>query len=166
MRTKMKNALLIALAICATIVVGREAVIAQNPTSSTGEADAGLVAPTGAIGTSHIWSETTNAAVQNLVSRAHESGYSVTVAPGEFGTVDAELTKTGKTPESHGILQRQWDQRETLELKYLPTPTGGLTVFGAERLVEQKPPIGPWTVKSRETGTVPPELVTIPNAGR
>ena len=87
-----------------------------------------------------------------------ELGYATKVGSGEFGTIDASFVKIGTSPESHGLLGKKWDQRETIYVRYVPTASGDLTIASVKRVVEQKPPVGSWKIVTEDT-EVPAELL-------
>jgi hypothetical protein len=88
---------------------------------------------------------------------ATELGYTVVFTPGEFGTVNAVYVKQGKSTELHGLLRERWEERETINVRYLPT-SDGVRPTGVNRAIEQKPPIGFWKLVSEDT-RAPPGLI-------
>jgi hypothetical protein len=95
--------------------------------------------------------------IQELVAKGEKLGYKVVFLSMDFGTIDVQYSKIGKTNETHGLLGKHWDQRETINVQYLPT-TEGVKVTSAKRVVEQKAPIGQWTMTS-ENSSVPMEFL-------
>lgn len=120
------------------------------------EKQSGQYSTTGVARANSITAGSVSAAM--FQSAGTELGYSVKVGSGEFGTIDASFIKVGKSAESFGLLKQKWDQRETVNLRYVPTETG-LKITGAKRVIEQKPPVGEWKV-IREDSEVPAELLS------
>jgi hypothetical protein len=81
------------------------------------------------------------------------------VAPGDFNTIDVIYTKEGKSDETHGLLARKWDQRETISVRYVSLANNAIQPTFVKRVVEQKPPVGQWKLVA-EKSDVPPELLT------
>jgi hypothetical protein len=92
-----------------------------------------------------------------IESKGARLGYTVTAGPGEFGAINVIYTKEGISDEGHGLLRKKWDQRETINMRYLPT-TDGLQPASVKRTVELKPPVGPWK-RVEENTDVPSELL-------
>jgi hypothetical protein len=82
--------------------------------------------------------------LEDYIKAAQTNGYepSILGQPGDRILV-LKLTKLGKTESGHGILQRKWDQKDTIDLT-LGKQEGGLALEGVSRDVMVKPPIGDW----------------------
>ena len=98
-----------------------------------------------------------DSAVPQIETSATKLGYSVKVAPGEFGTFDVTYSKKSKTDEAHGLLLKKWDQRETIQVRFLPMQDG-LQPTSIKRTIEQKAPIGSWKMIS-ENSDIPAGLL-------
>jgi hypothetical protein len=97
--------------------------------------------------------------VAKLQDAAGQNGYvvSVSASPNDYG-VGVSLSKDGKTLETHGLLGKKWDERETISFQYVPT-SGGVRVANWKRVVEQKPPIGEWKTVTEGTD-IPADLLS------
>lgn len=82
--------------------------------------------------------------LEDYLKAARSNGYepSILGQPGDRVLV-LKLTKLGKTESGHGILQRKWDQKDTIDLT-LGKQAGGLSLESVSRDVMVKPPIGDW----------------------
>jgi hypothetical protein len=161
----MKSGFALGAASVALFLIGLQVGLAQSPTVIV-QPEAPAQAETSAeIGASFGDAATvtpSDDALAVVTEAAREAGYSAAITPGEFGTYSVTLAREGQSEETHGLLQKRWQERETIELIYVPTDEG-LQATSATRTVEQKPPIGQWqTVISTEK--IPADLLFAPKA--
>jgi hypothetical protein len=103
-------------------------------------------------------SQSVEAAFAAFEAAAKAVGYDVKVVSSTEKSVDVALSKLSKTEESYGILQKKWDQREFVAVKISDEGAGPVTEVKT-RLVERKPPIGPWAVVVEESANAPANVL-------
>jgi hypothetical protein len=82
--------------------------------------------------------------LDDLIKEAKKNGYEPSVVTETGGKIAGlKLTRLGKTEAGHGILQKKWDERDTIDLTLGAKP-GGVTIESVARDVMVKPPIGDW----------------------
>jgi hypothetical protein len=82
--------------------------------------------------------------LDDYIKAATRYGYepSIIGQPGDRLLV-LELTKFGKTANGYGILQKKWDQKDTIDLTF-GRQADGFSLESVSRNVQVKPPIGDW----------------------
>lgn len=85
-----------------------------------------------------------NLSIEDIISAAKKNGYEPSVVTQPDGKIASlKLTKLGKTTAGHGLLQKKWDETDTIDLS-LDQNDGKITIKGVTRDVMVKPPIGDW----------------------
>ena len=97
------------------------------------------------------------AVIEAYASAARKNGYETSVVTQPDGRIIAlKLTKIGKTDNGHGILEKKWDEQDTIDLT-LSKQAGGVSILSVSHDVMVRPPIGDWI--KRPSNAVPAWVV-------
>lgn len=100
--------------------------------------------------------------LQKYIAEANKNGYSAAIVGNPASDrIVLELTKIGKTQNGFGLLQRKWDEKDTINLTFARKDSG-VTLQDAKRDVAIKPPIGDWI---KQPSSSVPAWVLGPGAG-
>jgi len=100
---------------------------------------------TSSSGPTDTFSEQEKAAViEAYANAARKNGYETSVVTQPDRRIIAlKLTKLGKTDNGHGILEKKWDEQDTIDVT-LTKQAGGISILSVSHDVMVRPPIGDW----------------------